>query len=189
MEIPTRSAALSAVGTPVALRPPRTDPDMQFSRIRLFGCTRFRVRPTALALFAIPRSQVGLQYSGSTCPAQVSFAGFVLSSSPSPCTWLSHAASRRNGVTHYFFILFFQPPTTFFSKQRYHKVPRKVNSCFSRRSGRLAKRGRQSITKYLSLTPYPCSLPFYGQGGLKCASNADSLASRKPYMPSIISRR
>jgi hypothetical protein len=74
---------------------------MQFSPARagFFGCTRFRARPTALALFAIPRSEVGLQYSGPTCPAQVSFAGCVLPSGPSPCTWLSHAQSTMPDKT------------------------------------------------------------------------------------------
>ena len=74
---------------------------MQFSPAKagFFGCTRFRARPTASALFAIPRSEVGLQYSGPTCPAQVSFAGCVLPSGPSPCTWLSHAPSTMPDKT------------------------------------------------------------------------------------------
>ena len=72
---------------------------MQFSRIRFFGCTRFRARPTGLALFAIPRSEVGLQYSGLTCPAQVSFAGHVLPSGHSPRTWLSHVQSTMPDKT------------------------------------------------------------------------------------------
>jgi hypothetical protein len=92
------SSAASAVGTPVTRRP-RTDPDMQFSRIRFFGCTRFRARPTPLALLAIPRSEVGLQYSGPTCPAQVSVAGCVLPSGPCPCTWLSHAQNTMPDKT------------------------------------------------------------------------------------------
>ncbi len=80
----------SAVGTPVTRRPPHFPGRAVFPHPvpRLYSLSR-----KAFALIAIPRSEVGLRISDPTCPAQVSFAGYVLPSSPSPCTWLSHAPS------------------------------------------------------------------------------------------------
>ncbi len=71
---------------------PRTSPDVQFSRIRFLGCTRFRADLHSCPLqgpMAIPLLYVGSCYSSPTCPARVSFEGYVLPWGPSPCGWLS----------------------------------------------------------------------------------------------------
>ena len=44
---------------------------------------------SVLAFFAIASSEVGIGYSGLSCPDNVSFTGFVLLSAPSPCKRLS----------------------------------------------------------------------------------------------------
>jgi hypothetical protein len=74
------------------MKPVPTDPDVQFSRIRFFGCTRFRADLHSCPLqdpMAIPRSEVGSCIPSPTCPARVSFVGYVLPSGPFPCGRLS----------------------------------------------------------------------------------------------------
>jgi hypothetical protein len=104
----------SAVGTPVTRRPPHRPRRAVFPhRVpQLYSPPRCKakalgkhpplpdiretghaMRLSTFALLAIPRREVGLCLSDPTCPAQVSFAGYILLSSPSPCTWLSHARS------------------------------------------------------------------------------------------------
>ena len=57
----------------------------------------FKVIPFALdhfrGRFVIPRSEVGIVFSGPTCPVRVSFAGYITLLTPSPCTRLSRAPS------------------------------------------------------------------------------------------------
>jgi hypothetical protein len=98
MSEPVKSVRPSAVGTPVTRRPPHSPRRAVFPhRVpRLYSLPR---QATTVAWFAIPRSEVGLRYSSPTCPAQVSFAGSVLPSGPSPCTWLSHAPSTMPDKT------------------------------------------------------------------------------------------
>jgi len=84
------------VGTPVARR---TVPDVRFSRIRFFGCTHFRADLHSCPLqdpVAIPYSEVGSYISSPTCPARVSFMGYVLPSGPSRCGWLSQPPSNMH---------------------------------------------------------------------------------------------
>ena len=72
---------------------PRTDPGVQF-------CAPGSSVVLASAMqWAIPCSEVGSCCPALHCPARVSFASCVLPSSPSPCTWLSHALSTTLDTT------------------------------------------------------------------------------------------
>ena len=69
-----------------------TDPDVRFSRIRFLGCTRFRANHHSYPLhgsIAIPFMSVLSCMPSPTCPARVTFEGYVLPWGPSPCGWLS----------------------------------------------------------------------------------------------------
>ncbi len=83
-------------------RATHTDPDVRFSRIRFLGSTRFRADLHSYPLqdpVAIPRSEVCSCLSSPTCPARVSFAGYVLPSGPSPCGGLSPPLSTMPDKT------------------------------------------------------------------------------------------
>ena len=59
-----------------------------------------------------------------------------------------------NGVRLRYFLIFLAALDQILFQQLYDKVPRDVNSWFPRHNGRIPRKGRRSIPKYLSLTPF-----------------------------------
>ncbi len=120
---------------------PHTVPDVRFSRIRFFGCTRFRADLLSCPLqdpVAIPHSEVGSCISSPTCPARVSFMGCVLPSGPSPCGWLSQPLSTMPDKTPRGHITALRRPTWYVIihvRQEHNgasRVLRRISSCMPR---------------------------------------------------------
>ncbi len=121
--------------------PPRTDPDVRFSRIRFLGCTRLRADLHSCPLqdpVAIPRSEVGSYLSSPTCPARVCFAGHVLPSGPFPCgRRLSQPLSIMPDKTPRRHITALRRPTWImdYPRQQHNgasRVLRRLSSCMPR---------------------------------------------------------